>query len=83
VGDFHPLLYAGLSRRFHYVPLSGLVKNVKQMTAKQRKYMELKQLLHDIEITNLQIKASEEKTEILEEYGCLMEKLIKDTPEND
>jgi len=21
VGDFHPLLYAGLSRRFHYVPL--------------------------------------------------------------
>jgi hypothetical protein len=20
VGDFHPLLYAGLSRRFHYVP---------------------------------------------------------------
>jgi hypothetical protein len=22
VGDFHPLLYAGLSRRFHYVPAS-------------------------------------------------------------
>ncbi len=64
--------------------VSGFVENVKQITAKQRKYMELKQLLHKIQMTNLQIKASEEKIEILEEYEGLMEKLIKDnTHKND
>jgi hypothetical protein len=58
--------------------ISDLVKTTKQMTEKRRQYMELKQLLHEIQLTNQQIKSSEEKIEIMEEYGSLMEKLIKD-----
>ena len=54
--------------------VKGLFKNFKKLSKTQKEYIELSELLHKIEVTELERKALDEKIEILEEYQEIMVK---------
>jgi hypothetical protein len=58
--------------------VSGLVRNVKEITRIQREHAKLQQLVHEIKIADLEKKACEEKLELLKEYMGFLEEHKKD-----
>lgn len=58
--------------------VKGLIQNYKELTEKQREHADLKQLMHDIEVTSLKKQALGKKIKILEEYRALMEKYYEE-----